>query len=70
MEIWKIKKITILIWASTKEYEVWINDITEIKDNWIEYDDSIHFIYIIKDNWENIVAQVENCPVIIEYKTK
>ena len=65
-----IKKITIVTWTWVKVFEVWIDDVTEIANNWIEYEDTIHYIYTIKDSWENIVAQIENCPVVLEYKNK
>lgn len=70
MKIWDIKKITIPSWDWVQKFQVWYNDIVEINDKSIEYDDSIHFIYEVIDNWENIVARTENCPVVIEYVTK
>lgn len=70
MEIWEIKKITIVNMNWIKEYEVWEKDIEDINDVSIEYENSLHLLYEIKDTWWNTVARIENCPVIIEYKYK
>ena len=41
--------------------------ISEIKDMSLEFDDSRHGIYDCRDADGQLVATIDNCPVIVEY---
>jgi|GEM_PF-5551356 len=42
--------------------------VAEIQDNCTEYDDHVFTHYAIKDAEGNTLAEVMNCPVILEYE--
>ena len=72
LNIGDIRKISVVSSSCLKEYEVWKEDVVEISNKktedyttWFTY-----YIYEIIDSWDNIIARIESCPVIIEYKTK
>jgi hypothetical protein len=43
--------------------------IIEIKDDCTEWENSIDFMYRVKDEDGGIIASIENCPVVVEYKS-
>lgn len=42
--------------------------ITEIKDVSCEWENSIDFVYHVMNENGHLIASIENCPVIAEYK--
>lgn len=72
MDIGDIEKITIVSWSWIKTFKVWEDDIVEINNKKTEEHTTwfIYHIYEVIDSWENIIARIENCPVVIEYKNK
>jgi hypothetical protein len=58
----------LIVVSTNKAFEVnGLNGIGSIEDKGIEYPDATHFIYHVKDREGNLIAAVENCPVVIEY---
>jgi len=66
----KIKEINIVPLTSYRVGET-VNGLTiaTIKDNSVEWEDGIDFIYHCLDSNGKIVVAVENCPVVVEYES-
>ena len=53
--------------TDTEYVEVGTYGVTEIKDNSVEWENSIDFIYEIFGEDEKLLRQIINCPVDIKY---
>lgn len=60
-----IKRITIV--TNSKSYAVGSDGIGRIKDSTIEYSDSIHWCFQVFDENADMIAEIVNCPVEVEY---
>lgn len=68
-----IQKLTIVTLEGVKSFEVGNEHdgqaIIEIKNNCQEYPDHIHSQYDVLDEDGQPVAVIENCPVVVEYRS-
>lgn len=61
----KIKSIVIITQLGTKKYAVGVDEITEIRDVSVEWENGIDFVYHVYKGSDKAYA-IENPPVVIE----
>jgi len=64
----EIEKITIVSGTGGKDFTIGIDNVEEIIDNSIEYENEIYFIYTIYGKNKKEIARIENAPTVVEYK--
>ena len=63
----KIKKVTSINNQGTKSFTVGVNGVVEIKDNTIEFENSVNFIYDAYDKNGKVVGTFINGSLAIDY---
>ncbi|MFA1820590.1 hypothetical protein ACDX78_10465 [Virgibacillus oceani] len=48
-------------------YAVGYDGVKKISDNTIEYPDSIHFVYHVYGENDQVIAEIQNAPLVVEY---
>jgi hypothetical protein len=68
-----IQRISIVTLEGVKSFEVgnvYVGQaVIEIKNNSLEFENSIHSQYDVLDKNGNLIASIENCPVVVEYRS-
>ena len=64
----EIVTISILEGSCPRVFSVGIDGVGSIVDRSVEFENSIDFIYSVLDEWENPIHQIENCPVVLDFK--
>lgn len=67
-----IQKLTVVS-NPTRVFEVGTEidgrEVIEIKQVGAEYENSIHSEFLVSDENGDLIASIENCPVIVDWKT-
>jgi len=63
-----IKEIIIVTNVGVEDIAVGVNGVAIIKDNSIEWENSIDFIFAVFDANSKLLRQIINCPVSVIYQ--
>ncbi|MED1948973.1 hypothetical protein [Brevibacillus centrosporus] len=69
----KINSLTVVNGQSTREFIVGFTAVqnkrvAEIRDLSTEYEDHVFVGYTVRDESGNLLAEIINCPVVVEYE--